>query len=87
MIVRVVILALAVLVCADAASAQTTVQSLSPTLAELLQNIYGPHGLVVDSEAVLPDGSTHSAHFNGAFQAEFERINVAFVRQLGALPE
>jgi len=86
MIVRVVILALAVLVCADAASAQTTVQSLSPTLAELLQNIYGPHGLVVDSEAVLPDGSTHSAHFNGAFQAEFERINVAFVRQLGALP-
>ena len=40
----------------------------------------------VDSEAVLPDGSTHSAHFNGAFQSEFGRINVALVRQLGALP-
>ena len=68
------------------AGAQTTVESRSPTLAELLQNVYGPHGLVVDSEAVLPDGSTHSAHFNGAFQSEFERINVALVRQLGALP-
>ena len=73
-------------VCANAAVAQPTVQSLSPTLAEMLQNIYGAHGLIVDSEAVLPDGSTHSAHFNGAFQSEFEQINVALVRQLGALP-
>jgi hypothetical protein len=70
----------------SSAGAQTRVQSTSPTLAEMLQNIYGPHGLVVDSEAVLPDGSTHSAHFNGAFQSEFGRINVALVRQLGALP-
>ena len=68
------------------AVAQTTVQSTSPTLAEMLQNIYGAHGLTVDSEAVLPDGSTHSAHFNGAFQSEFERINIALVRQLGGLP-
>jgi hypothetical protein len=66
--------------------AQTTVQSSSPTLAELLQNLYGPHGLIVDSESVLPDGSTHSAHFNGAFQSEFRQINLALVRQLGALP-
>jgi hypothetical protein len=70
---------------ASRASAQTTGQSTSPTLAEMLQNIYGPHGLIVDSEAVLPDGSTHSAHFNGAFQSEFGRINIALVRQLGAL--
>jgi len=68
------------------AVAQTTVQSSSPTLAELLRNIYGPNGLIVDSESVLPDGSTHSAHFNGAFQAEFGQINIALVRQLGALP-
>jgi hypothetical protein len=52
----------------------------------LLRNIYGPNGLVVDSEALLPDGSTHSAHFNGAFQTEFGQINIALVRQLGALP-
>ena len=77
---------LALLVCAARLRAQSTVQSSSPTLAELLKNIYGPNGLVVDSDAVLPDGSTHSAHFNGAFQSEFGRINVALVRQLGALP-
>ena len=71
---------------ASAAVAQTTVVSTSPTLAEMLQNIYGPSGLTVDSESVLPDGSTHSAHFNGAFQSEFGRINVALVRQIGALP-
>jgi hypothetical protein len=35
---------------------------------------------------VLPDGSTHSAHFNGAFQSEFRLINIALVRQIGALP-
>jgi hypothetical protein len=68
------------------AAAQTTVQSTSPTLAELLQNVYGPHGLIVDSEAVLPDGSTHSAHFNSGFQSEFGKINIALVRQLGSLP-
>jgi hypothetical protein len=65
---------------------QTTVESITPTLAELLKNIYGPNGLVVDSESVLPDGSTHSSHFNGAFQSEFEQINLALVRQLGGLP-
>jgi outer membrane putative beta-barrel porin/alpha-amylase len=71
---------------ASSAAAQTTTASASPTLAELLRNIYGPRGLIVDSENVLPDGSTHSAHFNGAFQSEFERFNIALVRQLAALP-
>ena len=86
MIRRMLAACLLVAGCASAASAQTTVVSSSPTLAEMLQNIYGPHGLTVESEAVLPDGSTHSAHFNGAFQSEFGRINIALVRQLGALP-
>ena len=85
--IRRVLLALALIACsAPLLSAQTAVQSSSPTLAELLQNLYGPNGLIVDSEAVLPDGSTHSAHFNGAFQSEFQQINIALVRQLGALP-
>jgi hypothetical protein len=69
-----------------AAWAQTVVQSASPTLAELVKYIYGPNGLVVDSQALLPDGSTHSAHFNGAFQSEFDQFNLALVRQLVALP-
>src|SRR5262245_59677478 len=71
---------------AATAAAQSTTTSASPTLAELLKNIYGPRGLTVDSDAVLPDGSTHSGHFNGAFQSEFERFNIALVRQLAALP-
>jgi len=86
MIRRLGMMCLVLAATARIASAQTTVQSTSPNLAEMLQNIYGPHGLVVDSEAVLPDGSTHSAHFNGAFQTEFGRVNVALVQQLGALP-
>jgi hypothetical protein len=86
LIPRIVAACLLIAGSASSAVAQPTVQSTSPTLAEMLQNIYGPHGLTVESEAVLPDGSTHSAHFNGAFQSEFGQINVALVRQLGALP-
>src|SRR4051812_43400359 len=86
MIGRVMAAWLLIAACAAPAAAQTTVVSSSPTLAEMLQNVYGPHVLIVESDAVLPDGSTHSAHFNGAFQSEFGRINVALVRQLGALP-
>jgi hypothetical protein len=86
MMPRLLIVCLLVAGLAPRALAQTTVVSTSPTLAELLQNVYGPRGLTVDSEAVLPDGSTHSAHFNGAFQSEFGQINIALVRQLGALP-
>lgn len=84
--IRRTLLTLALLLAAAPLFAQTTVQSSAPTLSELLQNLYGPSGLIVDSEAVLPDGSTHSAHFNSAFQSEFRQINIALVRQLGALP-
>src|SRR5574341_357599 len=55
-------------------------------LAFLIHNLYGPSGLVVDSEAVLPTGQTHSAHFNGAFQAEFSQLNLALVSQLASVP-
>ncbi|HET6897201.1 MAG TPA: hypothetical protein VFK70_02595 [Vicinamibacteria bacterium] len=55
-------------------------------LAFLIPHLYGPTGLVVDSEARLPDGSTHSAHFNSAFQAEFTQFNVAIASQLTGLP-
>ena len=47
--------------------------------------LYGPKGLVVDSKAVLPDGSTHSAHFNSAFQTEFTQFNIALASQLAAV--
>ncbi|RPJ59460.1 MAG: hypothetical protein EHM24_27885, partial [Acidobacteria bacterium] len=55
-------------------------------LALVFQDIFGPNGLRVNSEQVLPDGSTHSAHFNGAFQSNFNQMNVALASQLTALP-
>jgi hypothetical protein len=55
-------------------------------LAFLIPTLYGPSGLVVDSEARLPSGATHSAHFNSAFQAEFTQFNVALASQLASLP-
>src|SRR5512140_1387982 len=58
----------------------------SNKLALLIPSLYGPDGLHVDSEAKLPDGSTHSAHFNSAFQAEFTQFNIALASQLAAIP-
>ena len=58
----------------------------SGKLALLIPGLYGPGGLKVDSEARLPDGSTHSAHFNSAFQAEFTQFNIALASQLAAVP-
>ena len=57
-----------------------------PTLSKVFHDLFGPNGLVVDSEAVLPDGSTHSAHFNSAFQSNFTQFNVALASQLTSLP-
>jgi hypothetical protein len=55
-------------------------------LALLFRDIFGPNGLIVNSEAVLPDGSTHSAHFNSAFQSNFTQFNIAIAGQLTSLP-
>ena len=61
-------------------------QSRTDKLALLLREVFGPTGLAVSSEAVLPDGSTHTAHFNSGFQSNFTQINVAIASQLTALP-
>jgi hypothetical protein len=58
----------------------------SDKLAFLIPTLYGPTGLVVDSEARLPSGETHSAHFNSAFQAEFTQFNIALASQLSSVP-
>jgi hypothetical protein len=75
------VLALA-LVTAASASAQTTDRKL----ALLIPTLFGPSGLIVNSQALLPDGSTHSAHFNSGFQAEFNQFNIALASQLAAVP-
>ena len=58
----------------------------SGKLALLIPGLFGPGGLRVESMAQLPDGSTHSAHFNSAFQAEFTQFNIALASQLAAIP-
>lgn len=61
-------------------------QAQTPKLALLIPDLYGAKGLTVGSEARLPDGSTHSAHFNSAFQSRFTQFNVALASQLAAIP-
>jgi hypothetical protein len=61
-------------------------QEPTTTLSLVFQDLYGPNGLVVNSNAVLPDGSTHSGHFNSAFQSNFTQFNIALASQLTSLP-
>ncbi len=66
--------------------APLTTNTSAPNLALLIPNLFGPNGLKVESQAVLPDGSTHSAHFNSAFQAEFAQFNIALASQIASIP-
>ncbi len=67
-------------------SAPAFAQGGTGKLATLILRVYGPDGLFVESEAVLPSGETHSAHFNGAFRSEFTNINLALSTQLLTVP-
>lgn len=55
-------------------------------LAYLIPTLFGPNGLTVDSEARLPTGETHSAHFNSSFQANFSPFNTALASRLASIP-
>ena len=65
--------------CAGSAQGQEKLAFLIPTL-------FGPEGLTVDSEAVLPTGQTHSGHFNSSFQANFSPFNSALGSRLASVP-
>jgi hypothetical protein len=54
--------------------------------ATLFTNLYGPRGLVLDSEATLPGEQSHSAHFNSDFQSNFSQFGTALVSQLVTIP-
>ena len=56
------------------------------TLSTLFEDIFGPRGLVLNSDDVQLDGSNHAAHFNSAFQSEFRLMNVALTSQLATVP-
>ena len=66
--------------------APAAAQTEPAKIALLFRDVFGPNGLIVNSEAVLPDGSTHSAHFNSAFQSNFTQFNIALAGQLTSLP-
>jgi hypothetical protein len=61
-------------------------QTQPSNLATLFEDIFGPHGLVVSSDDVLLDGSTHAAHFNSSFQSDFKLMDIALTSQLTAVP-
>jgi hypothetical protein len=56
------------------------------TLATLFQDVYGPNGLVLNSDDVQLDGTNHAAHFNSAFQSDFRLVNIALTSQLTSVP-
>ena len=68
------------------AAAPAAAQSHPTRLATLFEDIYGPNGLVLSSDDVALDGTTHAAHFNSAFQSEFRLVNIALTSQLAAIP-
>ena len=76
------------LLCSTAARAQDPYNLFSPPkhLATIFTDLYGPHGLIVDSEETLPNGQSHSAHFNSDFQANFGKFGTALVGQFVTVP-
>src|SRR5687767_2958111 len=61
-------------------------QDRPSSLSTLFEDIYGPRGLVLNSDDVQLDGTNHAAHFNSAFQSEFRLMNVALTSQLATVP-
>ena len=76
------------LLTAASAGAQEPYNLTAPvgSLATLFTDLYGPKGLVVDSEATLPGEQPHSAHFNSNFQFDFSQFSTALVSQLVTVP-
>jgi len=70
------------------ASAQEPI-NVSVQLTELwriFKDLYGPNGLVVNSNVPLPSGATHSSHFNSGFESEFSQFGTALTSQIVSLP-
>ena len=52
----------------------------------MFSNLFGPRGLIVDSEATLPGEQPHTAHFASDFQFNFSQFSLALVSQLVSVP-
>ena len=80
-------LAVAFSICAFlCGTARADAQTQPASLATLFEDIYGPNGLVLSSEDVALDGTSHAAHFNSAFQSDFRLVNIALTSQLTSVP-
>jgi hypothetical protein len=55
-------------------------------LSRIFTDLYGPSGLVVNSNTTLASGATHSAHFNSGFESEFSQFGTALTSQIVSLP-
>jgi hypothetical protein len=55
-------------------------------LATMFTDLFGPRGLILDSEATLAGEQPHSAHFNSDFQFNFTQFGTALVGQLVNVP-
>ncbi len=79
-------LAAIVAACWCLSTIQAGAQTRATSLATLFEDVYGPNGLVLSSDDVTLDGTTHAAHFNSAFQSDFRLVNIALTGQLTAVP-
>ena len=87
---RVVIVGVMLALCGTAgpASAQEPINvAVQVTqLWRIFKDLYGPSGLVVNSNVPLPSGATHSSHFNSGFESEFSQFGTALTSQIVSLP-
>lgn len=88
MVGRVCLVVVCLLVAARSAAAQDPYNLAAPVpnLATIFTNLFGPRGLVVDSEATLPGEQPHTAHFVSDFQFNFGQFSLALVSQLVSVP-
>ena len=81
---------LAVLISSDTVFAQQqqpfNVAVQVTELSRIFTELYGPTGLVVNSNTTLANGQTHSAHFNSGFESEFSQFGTALTSQIVSLP-
>ena len=82
------IVSCALVLMATPARAQEPYNLTAPvhSLSTLFTDLFGPHGLVVDSLATLPGEQPHSAHFTSSFQSDFSQFNTALVGALVSVP-
>ena len=77
---------------ASAQGAPYTLAADVPSVSQVFVQLFGPNGLTVDSDTDIngnpatPGATTHTAHFNSAFQSEFSQFSTGIARKLVSVP-